>query len=110
MTSRRWGNVTKIIVITLLVLFALSLVITFRAMIQPTIVAFLFTFILGYPVNWIQRQTGWARGTAVLVLYVFLAPTDLKRPGSQSTNHQRSPRLDFWGTSSFRRQLASTGG
>jgi predicted PurR-regulated permease PerM/phosphoglycolate phosphatase-like HAD superfamily hydrolase len=73
MTSRRWSNVTKIIVTTLLVLFALGLVVTFRAMIQPTIVAFLFAFILSYPVNWLQRQTGWARSTAVLVLYGLLA-------------------------------------
>lgn len=72
MTSRRWSNITKIIVTTLLVLFALGLVITFQAMIQPTIVAFLFAFILSYPVNWIQRQTGWARATAVLVLYGVL--------------------------------------
>lgn len=72
MTSRRWSNVTKIIVATLLVLLTLGLVVTFRAMIQPSIVAFLLAFILSYPVNWIQRQTGWARSTAVLVLYGLL--------------------------------------
>jgi predicted PurR-regulated permease PerM/phosphoglycolate phosphatase-like HAD superfamily hydrolase len=72
MTSRRWSNVTKIIVAATLVLFVIFLVIMFRAMIPPTIVAFLLAFILGYPVNWIQRQTGWARRTAVVVLYVLL--------------------------------------
>lgn len=72
MTSRRWSNVTKIIVAAALVLFTIFLVVMFRAMIPPTIVAFLLAFILGYPVNWIQRQTGWARRTAVVVLYVLL--------------------------------------
>ena len=62
MNSRRWSNVTKIIVVSSLALIALILMVTFRTMIAPTIVAFLLAFILGYPVNWIQRRTGWARG------------------------------------------------
>jgi predicted PurR-regulated permease PerM len=65
MSSRRWSNVTKIIVAAALAILALILIITFRALIPATIVAFLLAFILSYPVNWIQRQTGWARSTAV---------------------------------------------
>ncbi|MCB0095245.1 MAG: AI-2E family transporter [Caldilineaceae bacterium] len=72
MTSRRWNTVTKIIVSSTLVLLAIALLITFRVMIAPTIVAFLLSFILSYPVNWIQRRTGWARTTTVAVLYVVL--------------------------------------
>jgi predicted PurR-regulated permease PerM/beta-phosphoglucomutase-like phosphatase (HAD superfamily) len=72
MTSRRWSNVTKIIVTATLVVLVIVLVVTFRAMISPTIVAFLLAFILSHPVNWIQRQTGWARGACVAVLYIAL--------------------------------------
>jgi predicted PurR-regulated permease PerM/beta-phosphoglucomutase-like phosphatase (HAD superfamily) len=72
MTSRRWSNITKIVTTATLAALAIALIITFRAMIGPTIVAFLFAFILSYPVNWIQRQTGWARGMAVGLLYVVL--------------------------------------
>ncbi len=72
MPSRRWNNITKIVVTAALVITLLALIITFRAMIPPTIVAFLMAFILGYPVNWIQQRTGWARAAAVVVLYAGL--------------------------------------
>jgi len=72
MGSRRWRNITKIIVSAALAILVLILLVTFRQMIAPTIVAFLLAFILGYPVNWIQRSTGWPRGAAVLVVYVSL--------------------------------------
>ncbi|MEZ4710919.1 MAG: AI-2E family transporter [Caldilineaceae bacterium] len=72
MSSRRWNTVTKIIVSSTLVLLAIALLITFRVMIPPTIVAFLLSFILSYPVNWIQRRTGWGRATTVAVVYVIL--------------------------------------
>lgn len=72
MPSRRWNNLTKTLVAAALFIAFLVLLITFRAMIPPTIVAFLMAFILGYPVNWIQRRTGWARAPAVVVLYVGL--------------------------------------
>lgn len=72
MSSRRWSNVTKIIVITTLAVLALVLLVTFRAMITPTIVAFLLAFIFSYPVNWIQSRTGLARGATVAILYIVL--------------------------------------
>lgn len=72
MTSNRWGNVTKIVVTTILVLILIALLITFRVMIAPTIVAFLLSFILGYPVNWIQQRTGWARGATVAIIYLSI--------------------------------------
>src|SRR5689334_22473233 len=72
MNSRRWSNVTKIIVIVALVILAIVLVVTFGEMISPTIVAFLLAFILSRPVNWIQKQTGWARGACVAFLYILL--------------------------------------
>ncbi|GIV78539.1 MAG: hypothetical protein KatS3mg050_2933 [Litorilinea sp.] len=72
MSSRRWSTLTKIIVISTLAILAIVLLVTFREMIPPTVVAFLLAFILSYPVNWIQRTTGWARGTAVTVIYIIL--------------------------------------
>ena len=72
MGSRRWGNVTKIVVIATLAIIAIVLLVTFREMIAPTIVAFLLAFLLSYPVNWIQRTTGWARGAAILIVYIVL--------------------------------------
>lgn len=72
MGSRRWSNLTKIIVSATLAVLALILLITFRILITPTIVAFLLSFILSYPVNWIQRSTGWTRGIAVALTYVVL--------------------------------------
>ncbi|CAN5642937.1 hypothetical protein BH10CHL1_BH10CHL1_16660 [soil metagenome] len=72
MNSRRWSNVTKIIVTATLVVFVIILLVTFRAMISPTIVAFLLAFILSHPVNWLQRHTGWARGLSVAVLYIVI--------------------------------------
>jgi predicted PurR-regulated permease PerM/beta-phosphoglucomutase-like phosphatase (HAD superfamily) len=72
MNSRRWSNVTKSMVAAALVILAIVVVVTFRAMIPSTIVAFLLTFVLSYPVNWLQRRTGWGRGTAVGVLYLGL--------------------------------------
>jgi predicted PurR-regulated permease PerM/phosphoglycolate phosphatase-like HAD superfamily hydrolase len=72
MNSRRWSNVTKIIVAAALAILAIVLVITFRAMIPSTIVAFLLTFVLSYPVNWLQRRTGWSRGAAVGTLYLAI--------------------------------------
>ena len=73
MGSRRWGNVTKIVVVVVLVAIAIGLLVAFRQMISPTIVAFLLAFLLSYPVNWIQRSTGWARGAAILIVYIVLA-------------------------------------
>ena len=72
MGSRRWSNLTKIIVSVTLAVLALILLITFRVLITPTIVAFLLAFILSYPVNWIQRSTGWTRTIAVTLTYVVL--------------------------------------
>src|SRR4051812_26811614 len=72
MGSRRWSNLTKIIVAVTLAVLALLLFVTFRVLITPTIVAFLLAFVLGYPVNWIQRSTGWARPLAVTLIYVGL--------------------------------------
>ncbi len=72
MSTRRWSNLTKSIVAGALVLLAIVLLIVFRAMIPPTIVAFLLAFILGYPVNWIQRRTGWSRGGSTALLYLLL--------------------------------------
>lgn len=72
MTSRRWSNVTKIVVSATLAVLLIVLLVTFRAMIAPTIVAFLLAFILGYPVNWIQRRTGWPRAATVAVIYLLL--------------------------------------
>lgn len=72
MTSRRWNNPTKITVIAVIIIITILLVITFRAMIPPTIIAFLLAFILSYPVNWIQRRTGLARAPAVVLLYAGL--------------------------------------
>lgn len=73
MGSRRWGTVTKIIVVVTLVLIAIASLVMFRAMFTPTIVAFLLAFLLSYPVNWIQRSTGWARGGAIIIVYIVLA-------------------------------------
>lgn len=72
MPSRRWNTITKASVIAALALLALWAVVMFRAMIPSTIVAFLLAFVLGYPVNWIQRQTGWARTPAVVALYTVI--------------------------------------
>ncbi|MEZ4731684.1 MAG: AI-2E family transporter [Caldilineaceae bacterium] len=72
MPSRRWNTVTKASVIAALALLALWAVVMFRAMIPATIVAFLLAFVLGYPVNWIQQRTGWARTPAVVVLYLAI--------------------------------------
>jgi predicted PurR-regulated permease PerM/phosphoglycolate phosphatase-like HAD superfamily hydrolase len=71
MPSRRWNSSTKIIVGSLLALTAILLLVTFRQMIAPTIVAFLFTFVLSYPVSWVQQRTGWARTTALLAVYTM---------------------------------------
>ena len=72
MVSGRWSNLTKIIVVAVVVLLAIILLITLRAMIVPTIIAFLLAFILSYPVNWIQRRTGWPRGITVGLIYIML--------------------------------------
>lgn len=58
--------------IAALVLLALWAVIMLRVMIPATIIAFLLAFVLGYPVNWIQRQTGWARTPAIILLYCII--------------------------------------
>ena len=80
MGSRRWSNVTKIIVIAVIAILAVVLLVTFRAMITPTIVAFLLAFIFSYPVNWIQSRTGLARGATVAILYLFLLAIVLISP------------------------------
>ena len=72
MPSRRWSSSTKAGVVVALVLLAIWSVIAFRAMIPSTIVAFLLAFTLGYPVNWIQQRTGWARTPAIVLLYVVI--------------------------------------
>lgn len=75
MTSRRWTTATKIIVASALALTGIILLITFRQMVAPTIVAFLLTFVLSYPVNWLQQRTGWARTTSVIGVYVVTVTT-----------------------------------
>ncbi len=72
MSTRRWSSLTKSIVIGALAVLTVVLLVVFRAMIPPTIVAFLLAFILGYPVNWIQRRTGWSRGGSTALLYLLL--------------------------------------
>lgn len=72
MNSKRWSSTTKIIVTALLVLLAVVLLIAFRAMIRPTIIAFLLTFVLYQPVNQIQRRTGWSRAASVISVYILL--------------------------------------
>ncbi len=72
MASKRWSNTTKSVVIALLILGGLALLLVFRAMIEPTIVAFLLAFILHHPVNWVQQRTGWSRGSSVATVYGLL--------------------------------------
>ncbi len=72
MTSKRWNSTTKIIVTAILALLAVIFLITFRAMIRPTIIALLLTFILYQPVNWIQRRTAWSRGVSIISIYLLL--------------------------------------
>jgi predicted PurR-regulated permease PerM/phosphoglycolate phosphatase-like HAD superfamily hydrolase len=72
MTSKRWSSTTKIIVTAVLAVLAVVLLITFRAMIRPTIIAFLLTFILYQPVNWIQQRTAWSRGVSIVSVYLLL--------------------------------------
>ncbi len=72
MNSMRWTNTTKIIVSASLAAIFIWLLVVFRSMISPTIIALLLTFILGYPVTWIQRRTGWTRTTAVIATYLIL--------------------------------------
>ncbi len=72
MASKRWSNTTKSVVIALLILSGLALLLVFRAMIEPTIIAFLLAFILHHPVNWIQHRTGWSRGASVVTIYGLL--------------------------------------
>lgn len=72
MNSKRWNTTTKIIVSASLAISLIWLLIVFRAMIPPTIVALLLAFILSYPVTWVQRRTGWTRATAVVSIYLLL--------------------------------------
>ncbi len=72
MASPRWSNITKIIVVSALALVAILLLVTVREMIAPTIVAFLLTFVLSYPVNWVQQRTGWGRTTSVVAVYFIM--------------------------------------
>jgi predicted PurR-regulated permease PerM/phosphoglycolate phosphatase-like HAD superfamily hydrolase len=72
MTPNRWNTTTKIIVASLLSVFAIALLVTFRVMIRPTIIAFLLTFVLNRPVNWIQRRTGWGRAASIVLIYLLL--------------------------------------
>ncbi len=72
MTSTRWNTTTKIVVVALLSLLAVALLVTFRVMIRPTIIALLLTFVLQRPVNWIQRRSGWSRGLSIALIYLFL--------------------------------------
>ncbi len=72
MTSTRWNTTTKIIVVALLSLLAVALLVTFRVMIRPTIIALLLTFVLQRPVNWIQRRSGWSRGLSIALIYLIL--------------------------------------
>jgi predicted PurR-regulated permease PerM/phosphoglycolate phosphatase-like HAD superfamily hydrolase len=80
MGSRRWSNVTKIIVAASLAVLTIVLTVMFRVLIAPTIVAFLLAFILSYPVNWIQRSTAAARTLAVVVIYVLLVAVVVLTP------------------------------
>ncbi len=73
MNSPRWGAVTKIVVASALALAAIGLLITFRQMIAPTIVAFLLTFVLSYPVNWVQQRMGWGRGASASAVFLAVA-------------------------------------
>ncbi|MCB0044096.1 MAG: AI-2E family transporter [Caldilineaceae bacterium] len=70
MSSRKWGTATKIVVASILALLTIILLITFRVMIAPTIVALLLAFILSYPVNWVIRRTGWQRGVTIGLFYL----------------------------------------
>lgn len=72
MSSRRWSGPTKLTIAAILAILTIILLVTFRVLIAPTIVAFLLAFILSYPVNWIQRTTGWVRGLSVATIYVVL--------------------------------------
>ncbi|MBX3014052.1 MAG: AI-2E family transporter [Caldilineaceae bacterium] len=69
MPSRRWNTITKASVVAGLALLFIWAVVMFSTMIPGTIVAFLLAFVLSYPVNWIQRQTGWARTPAIVLVY-----------------------------------------
>ncbi|MCB0115315.1 MAG: AI-2E family transporter [Caldilineaceae bacterium] len=69
MTSKRWSTTTKIIVSSLLAVLAILLLITFRAMIRPTIIVLLLTFLLYQPVNWVQQRTAWSRGISIIAVY-----------------------------------------
>ena len=72
MSSNPWSTTTKIVVGSVLGLLAALLLYAFRVMIQPTIIAFLLTFVLYQPVSWVQQRTGWSRATSIVSVYLLL--------------------------------------
>ncbi len=70
-SGSHWPTAVKITVGSLLGLGAISLLVLFRAMIGPTVVAGLVVFILNLPVKSLQKRD-LPRGLAVIIVYVLL--------------------------------------
>jgi len=70
--SKRWSDSTKRLVLAgVIIAFALTLY-RFSAIIAPTLIAIILTYILNPVVKFIQTQTRLSRGWAVSILYLIL--------------------------------------
>ncbi|MCL7453585.1 MAG: AI-2E family transporter, partial [Anaerolineae bacterium] len=72
MISPEWSRTTKrLVVVGLIIIFLLALYL-FRALLPPTILAFVLAYLLKPLVDWIERRTDVPRTLAVVVVYLAL--------------------------------------
>jgi len=70
-TTPRWSRSTKVLVSAALLVIAGLLLYSFRTILIPIILVFLFAYIVAPLVGWLSRQLHIGRGWAVMIIYLI---------------------------------------
>lgn len=71
-TGTRWNPFTKQLAVVALLIGAVFLLFRVAEIVPPLIIALFFAYLISVPIPWLQRQTGWPRGAATIVIEVFI--------------------------------------
>src|SRR5512144_2329222 len=71
-TGTRWNPFTKQLVVVALLVGAVYLLFRVSEIIPPLIIALFVAYLIALAIPGLQRQTGWPRGVATIVMELFV--------------------------------------
>ncbi len=71
-TGTRWNPFTKQLVVVALLVGAVFVLFRVSEIIPPLIIALFLSYLIATVIPWLQRNTGWSRGAAAIIIELFV--------------------------------------